>query len=102
MAHPTENAFDSSTSPQRQIFWLINHRMNDPTATIAASTALRHSDRDCVTLSDSPAPSLPHENPPSAASWPCVSSASLCAMTKASVLALRPFASPTLASPGFA
>ena len=98
MAHPIENAFCSSTSPQRQIFQLINHWMNDPTATIVASTALRHSDRDCVTLFGSPTPSVPHKNPPSTASWPCVSSASLCAATEASVSALRPFASPTLAS----
>ena len=54
MVHLTENALGSSTSPPRQRFWLINHWMNNPTVTIATSTALRHSDRDCVTLSSSP------------------------------------------------
>ena len=61
MAHPTENALSSSTYPQRQIFWLNNHRMNDPIETIAASTIVHHSDSHYVTLSCSPGPSLPHE-----------------------------------------
>ena len=43
MAHPIENALGSSTSHRRQIFRLINHRMNDPTTTMAASTARCHS-----------------------------------------------------------
>ena len=57
MALPSENCLGRSTSPWRQIFWLISHWMIDPTATMAAqldnesfSTALRHSPRDCVTL----------------------------------------------------
>lgn len=93
MAHPTENALGSSTSPQRQILRLNNHRMNDPTATIAAPIALRHSNRDCVTLSDSPAPSLSHEILPALPPGP--TSALL-----ASASAPTPSASHTLASPG--
>ena len=98
MDHPTENTLGSSTSPRKQIFQLINHRMNDPTATMVApqldskscskilycSTSLY---RDCVTLPDSPALNLPHENSSSTASWPYVSSVGLC-VTHASLFNL--------------
>ena len=93
----TEDALGRSTSPRRQRFWLISHRMIDPTTTMVApsfSTALRHSARDYVTLS---APVCATKIS-STAAWPCVSSASLYAATDASASALWPFASPTLAS----
>ena len=116
MAHPTENALKNSTSPRRQIFWLNNHRMNDPTATIAAPTTLHHSDRDYVNLLSSPTPSLSHEILPS---LPVGHASTLLASTstseasassprpfgsasEASSSAPRPYASHTLASPGSA
>ena len=34
MAHPLENFLDRSTSPQRQILWLVSNRMIDPPATL--------------------------------------------------------------------
>jgi len=102
MAHPTENALGSSTSPWRQIFRLNNHRMNDPTATIAAPTALRHSDRHCITLLGSPAPSLSHEILPALPLGPTSALLAFASASGASASAPRASTSHTLASPGSA
>ena len=60
MAHPTKNALSSSSSQSEiDIPDERSHSNN------VASAALRHFDRDCVTLSSSPAPSLSHEKSPS-------------------------------------
>ena len=100
--YPTENALDSSTSPRKQIFRLNNHRMNDITTTTAASTPLHHSDRDCVTLPNSPAPSLPHEILPVLPLSPASALLASMSTSGASASAPKPFASHTLASPGSA
>jgi len=60
MAHPIENGLSSSTSQSKTdiLAKSLDERLHNNNAT---SAALRHSDRDCVTLSGSPALSLPRE-----------------------------------------
>ena len=60
MAHPTENPLSSSTSQSETdiLAKSLDERSQSNNATFAT---LHHSDRDCVTLSSSLAPSLSHE-----------------------------------------
>jgi len=99
---PNRECPRSSTSPRKQVFWLINHWMNNPTLTTANSTDLRHFGRDCVTLSGSPAPNLSHEILLALPLGPVLALLAFASTSGASASAPKPSASHTLASPGFA
>ena len=90
MAHPIENSLGSGTSPRRHIFQLINHRMNETTATITASIAL------CRSAGTASFPAHQHSVCPTKIllALPLGPMSALLAFA----LALRPSASPTLAS----
>jgi len=60
MAHPIENALGSSTS-QSETDILTKSQDERSHNNNAASVALRHFDKDCVTLFGSPSPSLSHK-----------------------------------------
>ena len=101
MAHPTENALGSSTS-QSETNILAKSPDEQSHSSNTASVALRHSDRECVTLSGSPALNLSHEMLLALPLGPASTSLGFASTSRGFASAPGPSASHTLALSGFA